>query len=136
MIRDKKGEGGFLEALTALMVVTVALTSFLGMLSYSELGNAERSTELDTSFIDALKIEEGRIVGETQYHLERFAEKNGLNGVRLDVSVAGNACGAYRSDSIGTEEGNNVSSIFGTFSIDTDGGGTYAATYEVVYWWD
>ena len=135
MIKDRKGEGGFLEALSALMIVTVALTSFLGMLSYSELGSAERTTEMDVSFIDGLELRDGKIIGETSSHLEHFIERNSLNGARLCASIAGNDS-VCRTDTAGIADGNNVGSISGTCSIDADSGRTFVLTYEVVYWWD
>lgn len=135
MIKDRKGEGGFLEALSALMIVTVTLTSFLGMLSYSELGSAERTTELDTSFIDDLELCDGKMIGDTVSHLGRFVEKNSLNGARLYASIAGNS-DVSRTDTVGIADGNNVGSISGTCTIDANDGRTFVLTYEVVYWWD
>jgi hypothetical protein len=136
MIKDKKGEGGFLEALAALMVVTVALTAFLGMLSYSGLGRSDSPIDVDTSFIDNLEIRDGEITGETVSHLERFVDRNSLNGARLTVSVAGNICDSSRTDSVGDTDGNNAECVSGTFSIKGEAGCIYAAKYEVVFWWD
>ena len=136
MIKDKRGEGGFMEAMVALMMVTIALTAFLGMLAYSEIGTSEDTISLDTKFIEDLQIVDGKIIGDTDKQLDHFVEKNGLNGTRLTVKTAGTLSNASLLRSSGTEDGNNVGTITGTFSIRSDDGRTFAASYEVVYWWD
>ena len=135
MIRDRKGIGGYMESLVALMAVTVMLTSFLGMLSYSELGKERSTVELDTDFIEDLKMENGRITGDTD-SLFRFVDKYDLNGARLKVDVSGNLCDASLERSYGTAEGNNADCRTGTFPISSDDGRTFVASYEVVFWWD
>ena len=124
-----------MESLVALMAVTVMLTSFLGMLSYSELGKESNSIELDTDFIEDLKLENGRIVGDTD-SLIRFIDKYDLNGARLKVEVTGNLCDASLNKVYGDEDGNNADCRNGTFPISADDGRTFVASYEVVFWWD
>ena len=68
--------------------------------------------------------------------MDRFVEKNGLNGTRLTVKVAGTLSNATLVRSSGTEDGNNIGTFTGTFPIDSDDGRVFAASYEVVYWWD
>ena len=136
MIRDKRGEGGFMEAIVALMMVTIALTAFLGMLAYSEIGESDDEITLDTGFIEDLRIADGEIVGDTERQLDRFVEKYGLNGARLTVKVAGTLSDSSLQRASGIEEGNNVGTFAGTLSIGSDDGRTFAASYEVVYWWD
>ena len=136
MIRNKRGEGGFMEAMVALMMVTIALTAFLGMLAYSEIGKSDDRVTLDTRFIEDLQIIDGEIVGETEKQLDRFVEKNGLNGARLTVEVAGTLSDASLARTSGTTIGNNVGTFTGSFSISSDDGRVFAASYEVVYWWD
>ena len=118
------------------MMVTIALTAFLGMLAYSEIGGSDDTVSLDTGFIEDLQIVDGKIVGDTDKQLDHFVEKNGLNGTRLTVKVAGTLSDASLLRTSGTEEGNNVGTITGTFPIVSDDGRTFAASYEVVYWWD
>ena len=136
MIRDRRGEGGFMEALIALMMVTIALTAFFGMLAYSEIGGSDDTISLDTGFIEDLRMVDGEIVGNTEKQLDRFIEKNGLNGTRLTVKVAGTLSDAVMIRTSGYEEGDNVGTMTGTFPIDSDDGRVFAASYEVVYWWD
>ena len=125
-----------MEAMVALMMVTIALTAFFGMLAYSEIGGSDDSISLDTRFIEDLQIVNGSIVGETQKQLDHFVEKNGLNGTRLTVDTAGTLSNASLLRTSGMTDGNNVGTITGTFSITSDDGRTFAASYEVVYWWD
>ena len=125
-----------MEALIALMMVTIALTGFLGMLAYSDLGGSEEKVVLDTGFIEKLELTDGKITGETQKELDRFIEKNDFNGVKLAVKVAATFPVADLIHSVGDLDGDNVGTISGTFSIASDDGRTFAASYEVAYWWD
>ena len=136
MIRDKRGEGGFMEAIIAFAAVTTALTVFLGLLAYSEIGNADSTIDLDTEFIENLTIEDGRFTEYDDSGLHRFIERNDLNGTELKVNVAGHLSDASLDDIIGVTEGNNVGTISGTFSVHSDDGRTFVASYEVIYWWD
>lgn len=136
MIRNKRGEGGFLEAIIAFAAVTTALTVFLGLLAYSEIGNADSTIVLDTEFIENLTIEDGRFTDYDDSGLRRFIERNDLNGTELKVDVAGHLSDASVDDVIGVTEGNNVGTISGTFSVHSDDGRTFVASYEVIYWWD
>ena len=136
MIRDKRGEGGFMEAVVAFSAVTIALTIFLGLLAYSELGIAEGPKELDTEFIEKMTIQNGRIVGYDGSHIDRFVERNGLNGAEVKVSVAGHLSNASLDERTGITDGNNVDTVTGTFSIHSDDNRTFVASYEVIYWWD
>ena len=136
MIRDKRGEGGFMEAAVAFSAVTVALTLFLGLLAYTELGDAGDTKELDTEFLERLTIKDGRIVGYDGSHIDRFIERNNLNGAEVKITVAGHLSNASLDERTGIADGNNVSTLAGTFSIHSDDNRTFVASYEVVYWWD
>ncbi len=136
MIKDKRGEGGFMEAMMAFMVVTVAMTAFLGMLAYSDIGHSETHYDLDTGFIEKLELRDGKIVGETDKHLEGFVEKNNYNGAKLIVKIAGDLCDSSLGRSVGRTDGNDIGTISGTFPISSDDGRTFVASYEVIYWWN
>ena len=136
MIKDKRGEGGFMEAMLALMMVTIALTAFLSMLAYCEIGGSDDEISLDTDFIEDAQLIDGKIVIEADDRLDRFVDMNGLNGARLSIRIAGTLSDASLIRSSGTEDGDNVSAINGTFPIGSDDGRVFVASYEVVYWWD
>ena len=136
MIRNKRGEGGYIEAMISLMMVIVALTAFLSMLTYSEIDRSDHEITLDTSFVKDLELIDGKITGETEKELTLFIERNELNGTRLTINIAGTLSDASFREVVGTEEGVNVGSITGTFPIGSDDGRTFVASYEVVYWWD
>lgn len=120
----------------AFSAVTIALTIFLGLLAYSDLGNAGDTMEPDTEFMEHLTIENGRIVGYDGSHIGRFVERNGLNGAEVKIAVAGHLSDASLDETVGTTDGNNVDTVRGTFPIRSDDNRTFVASYEVVYWWD
>ena len=136
MIRDRRGEGGFMEAIVALSAVTVALTVFLGLLSYAEIDGSGDPKEPDTEFISGFAIEDGEITGYDASYLERYIGRNGLNGAELKVSVAGHISCAALDETVGIADGNNIGTVSGTFPIHSDDNRTFVASYEVVYWWD
>lgn len=125
-----------MEAMVALMFVSIALTGYLGLISYSELGQSSGDPELDTDFIERMCLKDGEITGETSSELDRFVVRNGLNGAILDVAIVGNLTDADYHDAMGLNDGSNIGRITGTFPIPSDDGRTYVAEYEVVYWWD
>jgi len=125
-----------MEAIVAFSAVTISLTLFLGLLAYSDLGIADDTKRLDTEFMESLTIEDGRITGLDISQLERFVERNGLNGAEAKVSVAGHLSDASLDETVGTTDGNNVDTVRGTFPIRSDDNRTFVASYEVVYWWD
>ena len=136
MIKNKKGEGGFMEAMAAFMVVTVAMTSFLGMLTYSQLGSSDLKDSVGDDLLEGLMLEGDEITGWDDRRLDTFAERNGYNCARITIIVAGDLCDASLERAVGEIEGDNVGSISGNFTISSDDGRTFAASYEVVYWWD
>lgn len=136
MKMNRRGETGFMGSILAVMVVSVALTAFLGILSYTDLSLQERTFEPDLRFADRLELSEGEITGDYSEEMLRFIERCDLNGVRLKVSVAGPLSDASIDETFGTPSGSNAESRKGTTSISSDDGRTYAASFEVIYWWD
>lgn len=136
MIKDRKGEAGFMEAIIAVMVVSIALTSFLGLLAYSQTGQSVDCFDLNTDFADHLSIENGEIIGDYEKPLNSFMERNDLNGIRFRMDIVGPASDASIDFHIGKKEGLNAQSVNGTASVNSDDGRTYVASYEVIYWWD
>ena len=127
-----------MEAILAVMIVSISLTSFLCMLSYSELGQQDSAIRIDTDFIEDIEIENDRMICSENIRNEmyRFIERNDLNGAELKVSVAGDSSYPCLDEMFGERSGNNVNSKSGTFSIKSDDGRRFVAEYEVIYWWD
>ena len=127
-----------MEAILAVMIVSISLTSFLCMLSYSELGQRNNEIVLDTDFIENIDLNDNGFTVDDAVHNEmyRFIDRYGLNGAKLDISIAGGICNSHYDKSYGEEIGNNIGCKSGTFPIRSDDGGSFVAYYEVVYWWD
>lgn len=131
---NKKGEGGFMEAMAAVMVVTIALTSFMGLLAYSELPTTEKSVEIDTTFLNSLKIDDGVIVGDIHDELQYIADTNGIETITVNVKIVGNIALSTFTDTYGENRTTDVVSRTGTIYLDADDGRTFIASYEVICW--
>ena len=134
MKMNKKGEGGFMEAIMAVMIVTVSLTAFMGFLSYSDLGALNDDSAIDVSFVRCLAVDDGVITGSCAKEMENAVCRNGYSGMALDAWIAGTDSD-FR-ETVGITDGMNADSVSGTLSVTSGDGRTYAVCYEVVYWWD
>ena len=119
-----------MESIAAVMVVTVALTAFMGALAYSELADEKREVDIDMHFLDALHVEDGRIVGNVTPHLTEIREKNNYSGIDLKIRLVG-----YTDDSrtftSGNRSADDVRYFSGSMPIETDKGETVLASYEM-----
>lgn len=130
-----RGESGFLDAIIAIMIVSASLTAFLGYLAYAGSGNVEEGPEPDTGFLSGFSISDDRIDGDAGFELGSFMERHDLNGIRLNMYVAGDRDISF-GQSVGDCSGNNVGCKKGTLPLDTDDGRTLVVSFEVIYWWD
>lgn len=118
----------------AVMVVSVALTAFIGLLAYSSVSENDIHRAPDTAFTEHLSITDGTIDDTYSEELVSQMERNSLNGIRFKVSAA---CSDIQADMlVGEPLGLNADIISGTVSIPSDDGRVYAASFEVIYWWD
>ena len=128
---NKKGIGGFMESMFAMMTVMVALTAFLMIIAYTDTTVDDR--EVNVSFLDELYVSNGKICGLKESSLFILMEKERSKGmdVRLDV------IGDVMNDSLEYHCGERTDHPMGrtgTVSLDSDDGRTLLARYEVVYW--
>jgi hypothetical protein len=134
MTMDRRAEGDFMEAIAAMMVVTVSLTVFMGLLSAIDCDDTDDGPDVDAGFVKDLRITDGEIVGETHDDLVYLLQRERLSRISVTVRIVGSVDGIAYSDSCGDTLTDNVLAKNGTIMLDSDDGRRLAASYEVVYW--
>lgn len=134
MIADRKGIGGFMEAMVAMMIVTIAITSFIGLLAYNELPTTDDEIRIDTSYL-RFSVVDGKITGDIQERMERSCERYGLLGITVDIKLIGPLFDDERTYQCGITDGDNNRIGNGTLRLECDDGSIVLASYRVVQWY-
>ncbi len=134
MIADRKGIGGFIEAMLAMMIVTIAITSFIGLLAYNELPASDDEVRVDTSYLK-FSVVDGRITGDIQEGMERSCDRYGLLGITVEVRLIGPLFDDERTYQCGITNGDNNRIENGTLRLGCDNGSTILASYRVIQWY-
>lgn len=120
-----------MEAMAAMMVVTVALSIFLGLLAGA--GAQERAEpDIRVDYLGKLSVSGGAIVGEVSEEMEVQKDFSGFSCVRLRVHVAGETDIYERTAGL-PSQGDLVCKT-GTLLMKDDKGRSVPAVYEVAVW--
>jgi hypothetical protein len=131
MRMGKNAEGGFMEAIAAMMVVTVALSMFLGVIATA--GSQEQSIpEIRTDYLDKLSVSDGAVVGDVSYDMEMQMDFAGFSCIRLRAHVAGG--GEVYERTAGTPSEGDVLCETGSILLKDDKGRSVPVVYEVAVW--
>lgn len=130
MIKDKRGVGGFMESMVAMMVVTIALSMFMTAFAYTNTGDCEVH-DVSTDFLGSLSIEDGTIIGLDEDYLVEESERKGYRSMTVSIKVAGDLMDIELSSGTRTDGCDQIIRN-GTFMLPSDDGGRYAAVYEVI----
>lgn len=130
MKMNRKAEGSFAETMIAMMVVTIALTAFMGVFAYSCCHNDGPDTRISTDFVKDLRIEGGEIVGVDQSYIDDECTRKGYASMVITVETAGSV--NHCSLRIGTGSDSDYSFVRGTIDLPCDDGTVVIANYEVV----
>lgn len=134
MRMNKKAECEFMGAMIAVMVITVTLTAFIGLLGYISISDTTETDGIETDYLSKLSIEKENIVGDVQDDLQEQICSNDYNFIRLTVKTIGLISEDTFSASAGEKKTDNVISKTGTLILQSDDGRRLAASYEVVVW--
>lgn len=133
MKTDKRAAGGFMEAMTAMMIATVALSAFMGLVAYSQAQDPPEP-DVSTVFVQRLCVEDGCIVGVGPEYIEQECAMNGYDSMVIRVTAElpdGTAVlnlGSPLSD-------RNMTVEQGTAVLTTDTGDRVIAHYEAAVFW-
>lgn len=123
-----------MEAMVAMMIVTIATTSFIGLLAYNELPTSDDEVAIDTSFLK-FTVTDGRITGDIVERMERSCERYGLLGMTVEIKLIGPLYDDERSYQCGIVDSDNNRVKNGTLRLDCDNGSTILASYKMIQWY-
>lgn len=138
MRMNGRGDIGFMEAMSAAMVVTLVLTAFVGAFSLHTAENEYRSAGLDTErFESSIYIADGNLAGDITDELEKQLERTGIKGATVRFAPAPGYGGTLSvSGTLFFEAGEktgNVSTERKLVSVSGDGI-TVPVNMEVMTW--
>ena len=132
MRSDRRGDMGFLEAMTMVMVVSIVLMIYLGA--------AVALIHIHDDPLDALeggalhaKVESGQVVADNSGYMETYVSSAGASGMRVVTTVPGGFASVPLVESIGVADGDRFTRMF-TSLIPADNGRTVTAVFEVTVW--
>ena len=130
MRKDRKGVGGFMETMVAMMIVTIVISMFMTTFAYNNM-QQEETYNISTDFLNGLSISEGRIIGLDPDYTVKESERMGYHSMTIHIHVAGTI------HDIDLETGTFIQNCNqeirnGTFMLTNEKGDRFAATYEVV----
>lgn len=118
-----------MEAMVAMMVATIALTAFLGVMVLTAA--EENEPQISVSFLDALSIEGGEVVGIDEITLQNECARRGYQSMAVKI-IARLPAGPVTLN-VGEAIGDGSMGFASvTMNIVCDDGTTVVATYEVV----
>jgi uncharacterized membrane protein len=129
----RRGEGGFMESILAMMVIVITLTVFLSFLAFSTSPHHEKGTEIPADIFDDVRIVNGNIEADIGEMMTDTIERYGYRGMRVILT----ATGMYDSSitlNAGTNDSDNIFSKNGTIIVRSDDGRSVPVNYSVAVW--
>ena len=128
MIPDRKGEGGFAESITIMIVVVISLTAFLAILPAAFSDNV-REERMPVDLLDNISISGSEISFGAD--IENAMSERGFSAFRIVIKVIGTDRTYEVSAGSGDQDGMMYRS--GTVMADVDGRRMNAG-YEMAVW--
>ncbi|MCL2712458.1 MAG: hypothetical protein FWD37_04205 [Methanomassiliicoccaceae archaeon] len=130
---NKKGEGGFMESIVAVMVIVISLTAFLSFLAFSTSQSLEKEADVPTELLSGISIVNGSIETDAKEKIMNIMERNSYRGVRFTLSLDG-----IYDDSVifsaGTFDSDVIISRTGSLIAPSDDGRHVPVRYSLAVW--
>lgn len=123
-----------MEAMVAMMIVTIAMTSFISLIAYNELPTSNDDVMIDTSYL-RFTVVDNKITGDIQDQMELSCEKYGLLGINVDVRLIGPLFDDEKRYQCGITDSENNRVKNGTLRLSCDDGSIVLASYKVTQWY-
>ena len=123
-----------MEAMMAMMIVTIAMTSFISLIAYNELPTFNDDVMIDTSYL-RFTVVDNKITGDIQDQMELSCEKYGLLGINVDVRLIGPLFNDEKRYQCGITDSENNRVKNGTLRLSCDDGSIVLASYKVTQWY-
>ena len=132
MRSDRRGDMGFLEAMTMVMMVSIVLMLYLGAASALIHIHTDPLEGLEGEALDA-KVESGQVVADNSTYMETYVSYTGASGMRVVTTVPGGFASQPLEESFGVMDGDRYTRMF-TSQVQADNGRTVIAVFEVTVW--
>lgn len=123
-----------MEAMVAMMIITIAMTSFISLIAYNELPTFNDDVMIDTSYL-RFTVVDNKITGDIQDQMELSCEKYGLLGINVDVRLIGPLFNDEKRYQCGITDSENNRVKNGTLRLSCDDGSIVLASYKVTQWY-
>ena len=123
-----------MEAMVAMMIVTIAMTSFISLIAYNELPTFNDDVMIDTSYL-RFTVVDNKITGDIQDQMELSCEKYGLLGINVDVRLIGPLFNDEKRYQCGITDSENNRVKNGILRLSCDDGSIVLASYKVTQWY-
>ncbi|WP_400196873.1 hypothetical protein [Candidatus Methanarcanum hacksteinii] len=123
-----------MEAMVAMMIVTIAMTSFISLIAYNEFPTFNDDVMIDTSYL-RFTVVDNKITGDIQDQMELSCEKYGLLGINVDVRLIGPLFNDEKRYQCGITDSENNRVKNGTLRLSCDDGSIVLASYKVTQWY-
>lgn len=123
-----------MEAMVAMMIVTIAMTSFISLIAYNELPTFNDDVMIDTSYL-RFTVVDNKNTGDIQDQMELSCEKYGLLGINVDVRLIGPLFNDEKRYQCGITDSENNRVKNGTLRLSCDDGSIVLASYKVTQWY-
>lgn len=130
MRKDRRGIGGFMETMVAMMIVTITISAFMAVFAYTNLPEAE-VPGISTDFLKDILVIDGEITGIDDSYVVEESERKGYRSMTVCIRSTGDLYDLELN--IGTPTyGCDQIIENGIFMLEHDDGSRCAAVYEVV----
>ena len=130
MRKDRRGIGGFMETMMAMMIVTIAISAFMTVFTYTNLEQSEPA-EISTDFLDGLSIRNDRIVGLDKDYPEKESLRKGYDSMTVCIRTVGSIHDYQLELGRPTNSSDQIIKN-GNIILTSESGERYAAVYEVI----
>ena len=131
---NKKGEGGFMEAMVAVMIVIISLTAFLSFLVHSSSQSSDDEKELPLNVLDGVSVAGGKIVADIEDDMAMAMERYGYIGMRIEISSADSILDSKVVVNAGYQDSDIIRSKCGTIIVKADDGRSVPLNYVMAVW--
>ena len=129
MKMNKRGDLGFPEAIMAVMLVTLALSAYMGVFILSTLNDEGDQAFIDRNITEELTVEYDRIAGDIVPELERITTQKGYRGITVRCYIPSHPIEPVEF-TVGSMEGKITSERF-LRTLDSNDGRILPAIFEV-----
>jgi hypothetical protein len=132
---NKRGEGGFMESMVAVMIVVLSLTAFLSFLAFSlsEDTGAERDV-MPLDILNDVRIVDGNVEADIEDKMNTAVRMYGLVGMRVILSADDGIYDSKLTVNAGSQDSDNIRTETGTIIVKADTGRYVPVNYLMAVW--